>query len=88
MFSVQFLNMLKTAFRREESKDFSVHFLNLLKTEESKHANAYKKNTNTNIPRGFLLINSLRLVDIFSDDSNFRFSFMTTTVSILLQVFF
>lgn len=64
--------MLKTAFRREESK----------------HFNAYKKNKSMKIPRGFLLINSLRLVDIFSDDSNFRFSFMTTTVSILLHDLF
>ncbi|XP_078170468.1 sequence-specific DNA binding transcription factor ATNDX isoform X2 [Carex rostrata] len=68
--ALEFLNMLKTAFRREESK----------------HANAYKKNTNMNIPRGFLLINSLRLVDIFSDDSNFRFSFMTTTVPFMSEI--
>ncbi|KAJ3709256.1 hypothetical protein LUZ61_012961 [Rhynchospora tenuis] len=67
--ALEFLNVLKTAFRKEESK----------------HANTYK-NKNMKLPRGFLLINSLRLVDIFSDDSNFRFSFMTTTVPFMSEI--
>jgi hypothetical protein len=31
-------------------------------------------------PMGSMLISALRLVDVFSDDSNFRSSFLTNTV--------
>ncbi|XP_072994721.1 nodulin homeobox isoform X1 [Typha latifolia] len=64
----------------------ALEFLNLLKTaftrEGKETGNSYKRSN----PMGFLLINALRLVDIFSDDSNFRSSFMTTSVPFLTEI--
>ncbi|AQK48716.1 Putative homeodomain-like transcription factor superfamily protein [Zea mays] len=37
-------------------------------------------------PMGSMLISALRLVDVFSDDSNFRSSFLTNTVPFLTQI--
>ncbi|KAJ3681095.1 hypothetical protein LUZ60_015584 [Juncus effusus] len=65
----------------------ALEFLNILKTAFSREGSESEdKNKNVNVPRGFLLINALRLVDIFSDDSNFRFSFMTSTVPFMSKI--
>lgn len=37
-------------------------------------------------PMGSVLISALRLVDVFSDDSNFRSSFMSSTVRFFAEL--
>ena len=62
--------------------------LDLLKTAFGrKQQNTYESHDKS-YPMGSVLISALRLVDVFSDDSNFRSSFMTNTVCILLSSYF
>ncbi|KAJ6827290.1 nodulin homeobox isoform X1 [Iris pallida] len=37
-------------------------------------------------PKGFALLNSLRLADIYSDDSNFRYFFMNNAIQVLIEL--
>jgi hypothetical protein len=60
----------------------------LLKTAFGRKHNIISDYHNKSYPMGSVLISALRLVDVFSDDSNFRSSFMTNTVRFLLSNYF
>jgi hypothetical protein len=62
--------------------------LNLLKTAFGRKQQNTSDSHDKSYPMGSVLISALRLVDVFSDDSNFRSSFMTNTVSFLLTSYF
>jgi hypothetical protein len=60
--------------------------LNLLKTAFGRKQQNTSDSHDKSYPMGSVLISALRLVDVFSDDSNFRSSFMTNTVPFLTQI--
>ncbi|CAO2142588.1 unnamed protein product [Urochloa humidicola] len=60
--------------------------LNLLKTAFGRKQNIATDSHNKSCPMGSVHISALRLVDVFSDDSNFRSSFMINTVPFLTQI--
>jgi hypothetical protein len=57
----------------------------LLKTAFGRKQKLNADSHDKSYPMGTVLISALRLVDVFSDDSNFRSSFMTNTVRLLLS---
>jgi hypothetical protein len=61
--------------------------LNLLKTAIGRKQKPTASSHDKSYPVGSVLINALRLVDVFSDDSNFRSSFITNTVSFAVNCF-
>ncbi|WVZ50097.1 hypothetical protein U9M48_001385 [Paspalum notatum var. saurae] len=60
--------------------------LNLLKTAFGRKQEITSHSHAKSYPMGSVLISALRLVDVFSDDSNFRLSFMSNTVPFLTQI--
>ncbi|KAK8448113.1 hypothetical protein SEVIR_8G226500v4 [Setaria viridis] len=64
----------------------ALEVLNLLKTAFGRKQKITSDSHNKSYPMGSVLISALRLVDVFSDDSNFRSSFMTNTVPFLTQI--
>jgi hypothetical protein len=61
--------------------------LDLLKTAFGRKQKPAASSHDKNYPMGSVLISALRLVDVFSDDSNFRSSFITNTVSFAVNCF-
>ncbi|KAL6653771.1 hypothetical protein ACP70R_008695 [Stipagrostis hirtigluma subsp. patula] len=85
--SVSYLDEVATSpSSMQQGQTLALEVLNLLKTafgrKQKLTADAYDKS----YPMGTVLISALRLVDVFSDDSNFRSSFMTNTVPFLTQI--
>ncbi|KAK3119298.1 hypothetical protein QOZ80_9BG0717470 [Eleusine coracana subsp. coracana] len=64
----------------------ALEVLDLLKTAFGKKQKLNSDSHDKSYPMGTVLISALRLVDVFSDDSNFRSSFMTNTVPFLTQI--
>jgi hypothetical protein len=64
----------------------ALEVLNLLKTAFGRKQQNTSDSHDKSYPMGSVLISALRLVDVFSDDSNFRSSFMTNTVPFLTQI--
>ncbi|XP_020099853.1 nodulin homeobox isoform X6 [Ananas comosus] len=71
---------------KQLGQSVALEFLDLLKTQFRREGKQPATSHERSNPRGFLLINALRLVDIFSDDSNFRCPIMTTTVPFLTEI--
>ncbi|XP_051192258.1 nodulin homeobox isoform X1 [Lolium perenne] len=65
----------------------ALEVLNLLKTAIGRKQKPTASSHDKSYPVGSVLINALRLVDVFSDDSNFRSSFITNTIPFLTQIF-
>ncbi|XP_074589357.1 nodulin homeobox isoform X2 [Curcuma longa] len=68
------------------AKAVALEFLDLLRVtfrSEGKQLDGPQYRSN---PTGLLLLNALRLADIFSDDSNFRSFFMTNSIPVLADI--
>jgi hypothetical protein len=59
--------------------------LDLLKTAFGRKQKLTLDSHDKSYPMGSVLISALRLVDVFSDDSNFRSSFITNTVRVTIS---
>uniref|UniRef100_A0ACD5UQH8 Uncharacterized protein n=1 Tax=Avena sativa TaxID=4498 RepID=A0ACD5UQH8_AVESA len=64
----------------------ALEVLNLLKTAFGRKQKPAAGSHDKSYPMGSVLISALRLVDVFSDDSNFRSSFITNTIPFLTQI--
>ncbi|KAG8084861.1 hypothetical protein GUJ93_ZPchr0010g9833 [Zizania palustris] len=64
----------------------ALEVLDLLKTAFGRKQKLVSDSHDKNYPMGSVLISALRLVDVFSDDSNFRSSFITNTIPFLTQI--
>jgi len=85
--SVSYLDEVATSPNSMQlGQTLALEVLDLLKTAFGrKQQNTYESHDKS-YPMGSVLISALRLVDVFSDDSNFRSSFMTNTVPFLTQI--
>ncbi|XP_039113974.1 nodulin homeobox isoform X2 [Dioscorea cayenensis subsp. rotundata] len=68
------------------AKSVALEILDLLKSAFRKNANQLGSSLDKSNPRGLVLLNSMRLADIFSDDSNFRSFFMINIVQVLVGI--
>ncbi|KAK8950514.1 hypothetical protein KSP40_PGU009758 [Platanthera guangdongensis] len=69
-----------------QAKFITIQILDILKTGFKKEAIQIGDSVGKRYPRGLLLLNSLRLADIFSDDSNFRSFFMENAIHVLTEI--
>ncbi|KAB5569406.1 hypothetical protein DKX38_003199 [Salix brachista] len=69
------------------AKSVVLEILELLKAALSKDPNYLSPCSDKTFPMGLLLLNAMRLADIFSDDSNFR-SFITTCFTKVMTAIF
>ncbi|KQJ87497.1 nodulin homeobox isoform X2 [Brachypodium distachyon] len=65
---------------------FALKVLDLLKTAFGRKEKSVAGSHDKSYPMGSVLISALRLVDVFSDDSNFRSSFINNTIPFLTQI--
>ncbi|XP_066337448.1 nodulin homeobox-like isoform X2 [Miscanthus floridulus] len=87
--SVSYLDEVATnPNSRRLGQTLALKVLNLLKIAFGRKQNITSDSHDKGkiYPMGSVLISALRLVDVFSDDSNFRSSFMTNTVPFLTQI--
>ncbi|WOL03334.1 hypothetical protein Cni_G12054 [Canna indica] len=68
------------------AKSVALAFLDLLRIAFRSEAKQPGDTQYRSNPIGLLLLNTLRLADIFSDDSNFRSFFMTTSIPVLAEI--
>ncbi|KAJ0975652.1 hypothetical protein J5N97_017617 [Dioscorea zingiberensis] len=68
------------------AKSVALEILDLLKSAFRKNANRQGSSLDRSNPKGLVLLNSMRLADIFSDDSNFRSFFMINIVQVLVGI--
>ncbi|KAL5714039.1 hypothetical protein ACHQM5_016053 [Ranunculus cassubicifolius] len=67
------------------AKFVALEVLKLLKTAFGRNKQL-SDSVNDTSPRGLVLLNTMRLVDIFSDDSNFRYFIIINTTHILVEM--
>ncbi|KAF8672999.1 hypothetical protein HU200_049070 [Digitaria exilis] len=85
--SVSYLDEVATSpSSMQLGQTLALEVLNLLKTAFGRKQKNTSDSHDKSYPMGSVLISALRLVDVFSDDSNFRSSFMTSTVPFLTQI--
>ncbi|KAJ1276605.1 hypothetical protein BS78_05G227600 [Paspalum vaginatum] len=85
--SVSYLDEVATSLNSMQlGQTLASEVLNLLKTAFGRKQEITSHSHAKSYPMGSVLISALRLVDVFSDDSNFRSSFMTNTVPFLTQI--
>ncbi|CAN6363585.1 unnamed protein product [Urochloa humidicola] len=85
--SVSYLDEVATSPNSMQlGQTLALEVLNLLKTAFGRKQKITTDSHNKSYPMGSVLISALRLVDVFSDDSNFRSSFMINTVPFLTQI--
>lgn len=85
--SVSYLDEVATSpSSMQLGQTLALEVLNLLKTAFGRKQEITSDSPTKRYPMGSVLISALRLVDVFSDDSNFRSSFMTNTVPFLTQI--
>ncbi|KAL6907871.1 hypothetical protein ACP4OV_002041 [Aristida adscensionis] len=85
--SVSYLDEVATSpSSMQLGQTLALEVLNLLKTAFGTKQKLTADSHDKSYPMGSVLISALRLVDVFSDDSNFRSSFMTNTVPFLTQI--
>ncbi|XP_062230975.1 nodulin homeobox isoform X2 [Phragmites australis] len=85
--SVSYLDEVATSPNSMQlGQTLALEVLNLLKTAFGRKQKLTADSHDQSYPMGSVLISALRLVDVFSDDSNFRSSFMTNTVPFLTQI--
>ncbi|XP_019711197.1 nodulin homeobox isoform X2 [Elaeis guineensis] len=65
----------------------ALEFLDSLKNAFRQEAKQLGDSHDKSSRMGLVLLNALRLADIFSDDSNFRSFFMTNTIPVLADIF-
>ncbi|KAG1365166.1 hypothetical protein COCNU_12G001660 [Cocos nucifera] len=65
----------------------ALEFLDSLKNVFRQEAKQLGDSHDKSSRMGLVLLNALRLADIFSDDSNFRSFFMTNTIPVLAEIF-
>ncbi|KAI0511770.1 hypothetical protein KFK09_012402 [Dendrobium nobile] len=68
------------------AKSITIQILDILKVGFKREAVQAGDSVDRRYPKGFLLLNSLRLADIFSDDSNFRSFFMANAIHVLNEI--
>ncbi|XP_020576563.1 nodulin homeobox isoform X2 [Phalaenopsis equestris] len=68
------------------AKSITIQILDILKVGFKREAIEVSDSVGRRYPKGFLLLNSLRLADIFSDDSNFRSFFMANAIHVLNEL--
>ncbi|MQL76899.1 hypothetical protein Taro_009289 [Colocasia esculenta] len=68
------------------AKSVVLEILDLLKAAFSREAKQLSHPLGKSNPKGLILLNSMRLADIFSDDSNFRSFFMANTTKVLVEI--
>ncbi|PKA53450.1 hypothetical protein AXF42_Ash012392 [Apostasia shenzhenica] len=68
------------------AKSVTVEILALLKAGFKNEAVQNGDSVGKRYPKGLLLLNSLRLADIFSDDSNFRSFFMANAIHVFNEI--
>ncbi|KAH0461354.1 hypothetical protein IEQ34_008929 [Dendrobium chrysotoxum] len=68
------------------AKSITIQILDILKVGFKREAVQAGDSVDRRYPKGFVLLNSLRLADIFSDDSNFRSFFMANAIHVLNEI--
>uniref|UniRef100_A0A1D1YIM6 Serine/threonine-protein kinase TEL1 n=1 Tax=Anthurium amnicola TaxID=1678845 RepID=A0A1D1YIM6_9ARAE len=68
------------------AKSVVLEILDLLKGAFSREAKQLTHSLGKTNPKGLVVLNSMRLADIFSDDSNFRSFFMANTTKVLAEI--
>lgn len=81
--SISYLDEVATL---PKSMQLGLEVLDLLKTAFGRKQKPAAGSHDKSYPMGSVLISALRLVDVFSDDSNFRSSFITNTIPFLTQI--
>ncbi|XP_047082074.1 nodulin homeobox-like [Lolium rigidum] len=85
--SISYLDEVATLEKSMElGQTLALEVLDLLKTAFGRKQKPAASSHHKNYPMGSVLISALRLVDVFSDDSNFRSSFITNTIPFLTQI--
>ncbi|KAF7019820.1 hypothetical protein CFC21_032954 [Triticum aestivum] len=81
--SISYLDEVATL---PKSMQLGLEVLDLLKIAFGSKQKPAAGSHDKSYPVGSVLISALRLVDVFSDDSNFRSSFITNTIPFLTQI--
>lgn len=81
--SISYLDEVATL---PKSMQLGLEVLDLLKIAFGRKQKPAASSHDKSYPMGSVLISALRLVDVFSDDSNFRSSFITNTIPFLTQI--
>ncbi|OVA11424.1 hypothetical protein BVC80_9003g45 [Macleaya cordata] len=82
--SVSYLDEVASTERSMQlAKSVALEVLELLKTDFGRKTKLLNDCIGDSYPTGLVLLNSMRLTDIFSDDSNFRY-FITTNITHIL----
>ncbi|EMS55397.1 hypothetical protein TRIUR3_27485 [Triticum urartu] len=81
--SISYLDEVATL---PKSMQLGLEVLDLLKIAFGRKQKPAAGSHDKSYPMGSVLISALRLVDVFSDDSNFRSSFITNTIPFLTQI--
>ncbi|XP_010244633.1 PREDICTED: nodulin homeobox isoform X2 [Nelumbo nucifera] len=86
--SISYLDEVASSPRSMQlAKSVALEVLELLKTVFGREPKQLGDCLDNSYPRGLVLLNSMRLTDIFSDDSNFR-SFITLNITqVLVEIF-
>uniref|UniRef100_A0A0D9WDL1 Nodulin homeobox n=1 Tax=Leersia perrieri TaxID=77586 RepID=A0A0D9WDL1_9ORYZ len=84
--TVSYLDEVATSPKSMQlGQTLALEVLDLLKTAFGRKQKLTSDSHDKSYPMGSVLISALRLVDVFSDDSNFRSSFITNTIPFLTQ---
>uniref|UniRef100_A0A0D3G435 Uncharacterized protein n=1 Tax=Oryza barthii TaxID=65489 RepID=A0A0D3G435_9ORYZ len=85
--TVSYLDEVATSPKSMQlGQTLALEVLDLLKTAFGRKQKLTLDSHDKSYPMGSVLISALRLVDVFSDDSNFRSSFITNTIPFLTQI--
>uniref|UniRef100_J3M4M8 Homeobox domain-containing protein n=2 Tax=Oryza brachyantha TaxID=4533 RepID=J3M4M8_ORYBR len=85
--TVSYLDEVATSPKSMQlGQTLALEVLDLLKTAFGRKQKLTSDSHDKSFPMGSVLISALRLVDVFSDDSNFRSSFITNTIPFLTQI--
>ncbi|XP_003578513.2 nodulin homeobox isoform X2 [Brachypodium distachyon] len=85
--SISYLDEVATLPKSMQlGQTLALEVLDLLKTAFGRKEKPAAGSHDKSFPMGSVLISALRLVDVFSDDSNFRSSFITNTIPFLTQI--
>ncbi|CAM0943776.1 unnamed protein product [Alopecurus aequalis] len=85
--SISYLDEVATLPKSMQlGQTLALEVLDLLKTAFGRKQKPDAGSQDKSYPMGSVLISALRLVDVFSDDSNFRSSFITNTIPFLTQI--